>query len=104
MIKQFLFFIIFLLASVSVLAKGQYMSTEQFIQHAFNGEAAKMKVLWLNKEDKATVADIMKHPVNMFRVRYWQHQEQTAWVLNEIGKEKPITIWCSYQRQSNPVT
>ena len=68
------------------------MSTEQFIQQVFNGEAAKMKMLWLNKEDKATIADIMKHPVNLFRVRYWQHDGQTAWVLNEIGKEKPITI------------
>ena len=26
------------------------------------------------------------------RIRYWQADNQTVWILNEIGKEKPITI------------
>jgi hypothetical protein len=26
------------------------------------------------------------------RIRYWQQNERSAWILNEIGKEQPITF------------
>jgi hypothetical protein len=76
----------------SAIAKGQYQSTAQFIEQSFNTDQAVMKMLWLTKDDKAIIADIMNHPFNLLRMRYWQHNQETVWVINEIGKEKPITI------------
>jgi hypothetical protein len=34
----------------------------------------------------------MSHTYKRLRIRYWQKNNETVWVLNEIGKEKPITI------------
>jgi len=73
-------------------AKGEYQTPDAFISESLEGVAPKAKVLWLNKEDKATVAEILQHKYNRMRIRYWQMNDQTVWVLNEIGKEKPITI------------
>ena len=28
----------------------------------------------------------------MLRVRYWHRDRRTAWILDEIGKERPITV------------
>lgn len=69
-----------------------YQSTEQFIEQAFKSQKPNSKVLWLDQADKVVIADILNHQVNFLRIRYWQHEGETVWVLNEIGKEKPITI------------
>jgi len=76
----------------SAFANQHLLSSEQFIEQAFSGNTSTKKVLWLNKEDKVTIADIMNHSFNLLRVRYWQYQQETVWILNEIGKEKPITV------------
>ena len=72
-------------------AKGNYQTSEQFIRQAI-GEVPKPKMLWLNTEDKVVIADILSHKFNRLRIRYWQSASNTVWVLDEIGKEKPITI------------
>jgi hypothetical protein len=90
-ILSMLFGVILLVNSAATLAKGVYQTPEKFIQTAL-GELPKPKAVWLSKEDKATIADILQHPFNRLRLRYWQKEQQTVWVLDEIGKEKPITI------------
>ena len=56
------------------------------------GEFFQVKILWLTKEDKRVVADILSHKYNRMRIRYWQRDDDSVWILDEIGKEKPITI------------
>ncbi|MGL1959356.1 MAG: FMN-binding protein [Colwellia sp.] len=73
-------------------AKGVYQTSEQFINSIFAEKKPQVKVLWLSKEDKNVVAEILSHKYNRLRIRYWQHNNDTVWILNEIGKEKPITI------------
>ncbi len=93
-----LFIAIILLASsfVDVYAQGGEQKPTQFISDVFNGEIPKAQVLWLSKADKVVVADILQHKFNRLRVRYWQkvidNANNTVWILDEIGKEKPITI------------
>ena len=67
------------------------MDPEVFIEKAFEGEAEK-KVLWLNKDLKAGMADILGHSYKGLRVRYWQKGQRTAWILEEITKVKPATV------------
>lgn len=89
-----LFFI--LLSAVSpVFAKGEYQSGPEFIQESFSAYGQIIpdtKLLWLDAERKELAGEILGHAVRGFRVRYWQHEETTAWILDEIGKEMPITI------------
>lgn len=82
---------VLLLNSAPILAKGVYQTPEKFIQNAL-GELPKPKAVWLTSEDKVIIADILQHPFNRLRIRYWQKDQQSVWILDEIGKEKPITI------------
>lgn len=94
--KSFFSLTIFVMAmtysQISHAAKGVYQTPTDFISQSFLNVTPKSKVLWLSKTDKSTVAKILKHKFNRMRIRYWQAGSETVWVLNEIGKEKPITI------------
>ena len=84
-----------LLLSVCVVPTAfaeQYMTQEAFLTETFSGDAYKKKKLWLNKEMKQVAKQILKHDYNALRVRYWGAGQKTAWILEEIGKERPITI------------
>lgn len=63
-----------------------------FIRSAFSGDIPATKVLWLNGDIKRDVKKILRHDYPGLRVRYWQDGSRTVWVLNEIGKYKPITV------------
>jgi hypothetical protein len=82
----------FLVVTSAVSAKGLYQTQEQFIGHALKSDIPKAKVIWLSADDKKVIADILNHQFNRLRLRYWQNNNETVWVLDEIGKEKPITI------------
>ncbi len=72
--------------------KGVYQTPADFISHAFVDATPQAKALWLTQEDKIIIADILQHKFNRMRIRYWQLANETVWILDEIGKEKPITI------------
>ena len=73
-------------------ARGEYLSSEQFLTLAFPERAEQPKALWLDADIKQQLSDILTHDYSGLRVRYWQSGLRTAWVFNEIGKELPITI------------
>ncbi|MBB1270779.1 FMN-binding protein [Shewanella sp. SR44-3] len=79
--------------STSVQAEQvQYLSSQEFIQHAFEGELPKAKVFWLDDKAKAVIEDILSHSFNKMRLRYWQQDDASVWIMDEIGKEAPITV------------
>lgn len=67
------------------------LSAQDFLiqQHLQNASA---KTLWLNAAQQKQVADILSHPYAGIRIRYWQQDGRTAFILNEVGKELPITF------------
>jgi uncharacterized protein with FMN-binding domain len=88
------------LATSSAVAKSSYQKPAQFVSEAFQGEIPKPTTYWLSKQDKLDIAGILKHKYSRLRLRYWQkntvitnaNNRETVWILNEIGKDKPITI------------
>ena len=81
-----------LFVSESVLAKGAYLTGPEFIAESFGSIAPTAKSLWLTPEIKKAASRIAQHPIRGIRVRYWQVGSKTAWILDELGKELPITI------------
>lgn len=72
---------------------GQYVSVKDFLANSFAGEApSRPKMLWLNAALKQKMKAVTGRDLSLLRVRYWQRGERTAWVLQEVGKELPITI------------
>ena len=67
-----------------------YLEPSKFISQSFEAEP-EQKVLWLTKDLKASIKQVLGHDYKGLRIRYWQHGERTAWILEEIGKVKPIT-------------
>lgn len=63
-----------------------------FLEEAFLQAQPKPHIVWLTGERKQTVSRILGHNYPALRVRYWRKGQRSAWVLEEIGKERPITI------------
>ena len=86
-----LFISLWLFSFECLAAKGVYQTPKAFISASL-GENSAVKMLWLTKEDKAVIAEILSHKFNRMRIRYWQQGNDSVWILDEVGKEKPITV------------
>lgn len=82
----------------ATMAKGVYLSREEFRAQAFGGAEPTPQTLWLSAPLKDAAAEILGHPFAQLRVRYWRHGDRTAWVIDEIGKTHPITIGVVVER------
>ncbi|MBI5460961.1 MAG: FMN-binding protein [Gammaproteobacteria bacterium] len=79
------------LALVSSACADTYQSPEDFLRETFAGTVPKPAVLWLTGAVREQTKAILGHEPSQLRVRYWQQGQRSAWILDEIGKEKPIT-------------
>jgi len=89
-IRIFLILTAMLLVPV-VYARGVYQDPAEFINQAFAGDPPQVQKLWISRELKGMATDILGHPPGVLRISYWGRGLKTAWVLEEIGKELPIT-------------
>ena len=83
--------LLLLLCAGPVPASGTYQSPEDFLAETFQGDVPAAQVLWLKGDIRETSTDIMGHRYPGIRVRYWLQGTRSAWILEEIGKERPIT-------------
>ena len=90
MLKPILLALLFSLATI--VHAEQYQSAQDFIEQTFEGAAPKPKSLWMDKTIKPSAKAILGHTPGFLRTRYWQQDSKSAWILEEIGKTKPITI------------
>ena len=84
--------LLLLIISLSVFARGIYQTDEDFLAEVFNNTIPKSKVVWVKGDLRQEISDILGHNYNGLRIRYWQKDRRSAWILEEIGKEKPITF------------
>jgi len=85
-------FILLMLVSTSgVIAGGVYQQPDVFIKEVFDNKPPDAEVLWLDTDLQKQISSILDHKYQGMRIRYWQQGNKSAWVLEEIGKEKPIT-------------
>lgn len=68
-----------------------YLSPEQFITNTFGSTPPEEKKLWLKKNLKPKIQSILNHKYPALRIPYWKRGNKTAWILEEIGKERLIT-------------
>lgn len=78
-------------AGVAAAADRVYLEPAEFIAAAFPGAAPQVKVLWLTPDIHAEAVRILGHEPAQLRQKYWTDGQRTAWILEEIGKEDPIT-------------
>lgn len=81
-------------AAVDVLLEPQ-----QFVAEQFGGTPPKPEAIWLTGTLGEQVSEILGHRPPQLRLRYWREDDRSVWVMNEIGKEKPITVGVSINEQ-----
>ena len=81
--------IVFLIAHAAV--SETYQEPVDFIDEVFRHSSPVVGSVWITKALIGPIEDILGHPPSVRRVRFWGHGERTAWILEEIGKDKPIT-------------
>ena len=80
-----------IIVASNVQAVEQYLKPEQFIAEVFANNSPKPEVLWVTKDIAKQVEKILGHAPSQLRQRYWSSNGKSAWILDEIGKEEPIT-------------
>lgn len=90
--KRSLIVFLFALITTFASARGVYQQPIAFINEVFADRPPEATRIWLTGERKSVASAILGHRPTSLRLRYWGKDNRTAWVLEEIGKEKPITV------------
>ena len=69
-----------------------YETQVEFLSRAFTETPPEPGILWLSGERKSAVRQLLGHDYAALRLRYWCQAGRSAWILDEIGKELPITV------------
>jgi len=80
-----------LLLTGSVLAADKD-GPRQFLDEAFANGIPKAQVIWFTGALKQQAAEVLGHRPRSLRQRYWFNGRRSAWVIDEVGKERPITF------------
>ncbi|MGE0622941.1 MAG: FMN-binding protein [Pseudomonadales bacterium] len=67
-----------------------YRSEDAFLADAFHGAPPASQALWVQPALREELDRRFGWRAGL-RVRYWQAGDRSAWILDEIGKDKPIT-------------
>ncbi len=84
--------VIFFVASAVAVARGVYQQPSDFLREVFHGQVPEVKYFWLTGAKKIAAKKLLGHQYRKLRLKYWQNGNRIAWLLDEIGKEEPITI------------
>ena len=79
------------LLTAHAVASETYQESADFIDSVFRRSSPQTGSVWITKELIGPIEEILGHTPGVRRVRYWGQGERTAWILEEIGKEKLIT-------------
>lgn len=70
--------------------RGVFLDSDTFLNQAFS-KKPEPKTFWLTSDSRPIAETIVGHSLPL-RTRYYQQGQRTAWILEEIGKELPITL------------
>ncbi len=91
-LKLFVLMVIITLLPPFIHAASVYETHAEFLNRAFNGSPPDTSLIWLSGERKSFVSELLGHDYSALRLRYWCQAGRSAWVLEEVGKELPITV------------
>ena len=82
-----------ILSMAAFFAYGEeYLARDEFLSLAFGEQVPEISSLWLTEQIRSGAKEELGMTPRGLRQRYWRMDSRSAWILEEIGKEKPITI------------
>lgn len=76
----------------SVRGEEVYLAPSDFVTRAFAPAQGRAETLWLDSAVQASARAILGHAYPAARLAYHGRERTTAWILEAIGKERPITL------------
>ncbi len=86
--------LLLLMLALPAWAADQNAEIDRFLGETL-GKPPAAEMLWIVGDLQPAVRAILEHDYPSARVYYWRGGTRTAWVLDEIGKEMPITVGIS---------
>lgn len=81
----------FLVLSAAVAsADTVYLTPADFLRQTFETVPVPA-VIWLDHATQAQLTAVLGHRYPQARLRYWRAAHKTVWILDEVGKDYPIT-------------
>ena len=87
--------VVVLLAAAFFVYGEDYLERDAFLDLAFDQAQPEMQTLWVTEDLRNAGEAAVGWMPRALRLRYWQSGDSTAWILEHIGKEKPITLGIS---------
>lgn len=91
MFRFFLKLTCLLFSCAAGLVLAEDISPQAYLGRVFGQNLPEMQVYVLTATEKTDLEAILQHPLASQRLRYWRHDANNVWILDEIGKHKPIT-------------
>ncbi len=67
-----------------------YQAPEQYVSETFANTLPASSTLWPDATLRQDLAAVLGHKPSL-RFKYWGADNKTVWILDEIGKDRPIT-------------
>jgi hypothetical protein len=77
--------------TLSAGADSVIFAPDTFIADAFDGNPPDPQLLWINTDQRHELRKSLDQDLRALRIRYWAKDNRSVWILDEIGKDKPIT-------------
>lgn len=77
---------------ISSLHTAQAEVEDAFVARWIQQPQTAKKVLWLLRPQQAAIERLIGHPYPRVALPYWHAGKRTVWIVEEIGKEEPITF------------
>lgn len=61
-----------------------------FLEKVFQGKPLSPEYIWITPAVKDAIEAILLHDYRGLRIKYWQHNKETVWILNDMAMEKPV--------------
>lgn len=68
-----------------------YLTPEKFLADSFAGVAPPPRIVWITGALAEQAKTVLGHKAGALRLRYWEKDGRSAWILDEIGKTEAIT-------------
>lgn len=67
-----------------------FLSVQAYVDRVFPDVRPRIATLWPKEKLREELAQVLGHQPNL-RFKYWAAGDKTVWILDEIGKDRPIT-------------
>ncbi|MED5240084.1 MAG: FMN-binding protein [Pseudomonadota bacterium] len=84
--------LVFSLPATAAYDETEYSTPEAFLGKVYGNDVPGISLLPLRGETRKRAEAALGHRYSGMRLRYWQNDGTTAWIIDEKSKDMPMTI------------